>query len=59
MEKLLIIYSDIEVIAVSNYSEGNVVVTPNKYLVETKDNALLMLNALGVDAGLLEEFEVV
>lgn len=57
MEKLLIIYDADKVITVSEHSEGTAVVTPNKYLVETKHNALLMLNALGVDIGVLSDYE--
>lgn len=49
MEKLLIIYDADRVITVSEHTEGTAVVTPNKYLVETKGNALLMLGALGLD----------
>lgn len=56
MNKLLIIYSETEVITVSNHTQGTVVVTPHQYLVETKSKALLMLNALEVDATKLKNY---
>lgn len=57
MEKLLIIYTDENVVTVSAYTEGTMVVTPYKYLVDTKANGLVMLVALGIDVGVLEDFD--
>ena len=58
MEKLLIVYTDEEVKIVTGYTEGTSIVTPYKYIVDTKANGLVMLNALGVYADVLEDFEL-
>ncbi|MPS74024.1 MAG: hypothetical protein E2590_12895 [Chryseobacterium sp.] len=59
MIDLLIIYTDSEVISVSEYQEGTVVVTPYYYMKNTKEKALIMLNALEIeDLSKLQEFEL-
>lgn len=57
MRKFLIVYSEIQVISISDIPEGTAVVTPHKYIVETLQNAKLMLNALGVDTSKIDEYK--
>ena len=58
MKDLLIIHSDNEIISVSEYSEGTAVATPYYWFVNTKQNAIVILTALGItDLSKLEEVE--
>lgn len=55
MEKKVIIYDDLAVIAVMDYEEGSIVATNNNYLVASIGMAKIMLEAAGIDCSRLEE----
>lgn len=57
MEKYLIVYSDTEIITITNVPEGTAVVTPYRYVVETLENAKLMLSILGIDTSKIDEYK--
>lgn len=49
MDKILIIYSDTEIINVSEFVEGTAVATPYYFAVGTKENPQTQLSALGIE----------
>lgn len=59
MNDLLIIYSEEEVVSVSEYIEGTVIATHLNYIKTSKESGLIMLRALGVkNTTKLENFEI-
>ena len=49
MEKYLIIYDNEKVISCNEFTEGVSILTPNKFIVETLENARVMLKILNVE----------
>ena len=49
MEKYLIIYDNEKVISCNEFTEGVSIVTPHNFMVETLENARMMLRILCID----------